>query len=79
MMNPNMNNLIGMFRQFQSNPTQFFRSRGMNISQDMLNDPNKIIQQMMNTGQLSQEQYQQAQNIARNIQNNPMFQNFFRR
>lgn len=60
------------FQQMMSNPQQFVMSR-MGISQDIANNPNAIIQKMMSEGRVSQSQYNAAQNAAKQIQNNPMF------
>lgn len=58
-----MNNMMQMLQILQQNPVQFLRSRGLNVPQD-LNNPNAIIQYLMNTGQVSQKQYQQARMMA---------------
>lgn len=59
-----MNNIMmQMLQILQQNPVQFLRSRGLNVPQD-LNNPNAIIQYLMNTGQVSQQQYQQARMMA---------------
>ena len=55
-MNPMMNNVLS---QMKRNPMQFLTQKGFNIPQNM-NDPNAIIQYLMNTGQVSQTQYDQA-------------------
>ena len=41
-----------------------------------MQNPQAAIQYLMNNGQLSQEQYNQLQNIAKQIQNNPQFQQY---
>lgn len=58
-----MNNMMQLLQMIQQNPVQFLRSRGLNIPQD-LNNPNAIIQYLMNTGQVSQQQYQNARMMA---------------
>lgn len=70
-----MNNIMGMFQTFMQNPMSYLS--GMNIPQGMT-DPNAIIQQMMNSGKINQSQYNQAQQMARQMRNNPMFRQFFR-
>lgn len=55
-MNPMMNSVLS---QMKHNPMQFLTQKGFNIPQNM-NDPNAIIQYLMNTGQVSQTQYDQA-------------------
>lgn len=59
-----MNNMMmQMLQILQQNPVQFLRSRGLNVPQDLSN-PNAIIQYLMNTGQVSQQQYQNARMMA---------------
>ena len=50
----------------------------LNIPQQYMNDPNQTIQYLMNTGQLSQQQYDWAVKEAQKIQNNPQFMQFFK-
>lgn len=68
----NFQNFMSGFQQMMSNPQQFVMSR-MGVSQDIANNPNAIIQKMMSEGRLSQQQFNAAQNAAKQIQNNPMF------
>jgi replicative DNA helicase len=65
------------FRQFAANPAQHMMQK-YGISQDIANNPNAIIQQMMSSGRISQEQYNAARNAAQRIQSNPMFGQFMR-
>ena len=58
-----MNNMLQMLQMLQQNPLQILQSRGFNVPQN-LNDPNAIIQHLMNTGQISQQQYQSARMMA---------------
>lgn len=60
MMNVSTNNPIQLLNQIKNNPMSFVMQRGLNIPQDIANDPNKIIQYLMNTGQVSQEKYNAA-------------------
>lgn len=58
------NNIIGMLQQLQSNPMALL-SQKFNIPQDLdVKDPNAIIQHLMNTGQVSQQAYNNARNMA---------------
>ena len=45
----------------------------MGIPQNIANDPDAIVQQWMNEGKVSQEQYNEARKAAGMIQNNPLF------
>lgn len=48
------NNLLSMLNQFKQNPTAML-ARKYNIPQGM-NDPNQILQHLLNSGQVSQAQ-----------------------
>lgn len=67
------NDFMSKFQQFSGNPMQMLSQSGLNIPQGITN-PNDIIQHLMNSGKLSQEQYAQIQQTAQRIRNNPMFQ-----
>lgn len=54
--------VMGIINQFKSNPMAMLRQR-FNIP-DNINDPNAVIQHLMNSGQLSQAQYEQARQMA---------------
>lgn len=58
-MNPMMSNMI---MQIKQNPAQFIIQKGFNVPQG-INDPNSIIQHLMNTGQVSQAQYNRAMSM----------------
>lgn len=55
-----MNNPMQMLSQLQQNPLGFLAQRKLNVPQNIVNDPNKIIQHLMNTGQVSQDAYNNA-------------------
>ena len=55
-----MNKQPGIMSALQSlkqNPVQFIMQRNFSIPQNIANDPNAIIQHLMNTGQISQQKY----------------------
>lgn len=61
------NNIIGMLQQLQNNPMALL-SQKFKIPQDLdVNDPNKIIQHLMNTGQVSQQAYNNARQMVMNF------------
>ncbi len=69
----NLNDLMNMYQQLRSNPMQML-ARRFNIPQNInLNDPNAITQHLLNTGQITQEQY----NNANNMRNNPIIKKMF--
>ena len=60
-----MNNIMRALQMIQTDPVQFLAQRRINIPQNISNDPNAIIQHLLNTGQISQQQYNNANNMAR--------------
>lgn len=70
----------GMFSQLQNfmgNPMKFMQQRNMKLSQNInSNNPTAIIQDMMNSGQLSQDQYNYVNQLSSQIQANPQYQQF---
>lgn len=65
-----MNNLMNMYYQFKQNPANMLRQR-FNIPQNVdMNNPNSIIEHLLNTNQISQAQV----NSVMGMRNNPMIQ-----
>ncbi len=66
-----MNNMfMAYLQQLMSNPLQFLLQRRLNVPQNIpTNDPNAILNYLVSSGQVSQEQikraYQYAQNLKR--------------
>ena len=52
-------NPMQMVQQLQSNPVGFLKNAGYNIPEG-LNNPNQIIQHLLQSGQVTQGRYQQA-------------------
>jgi len=73
-MNPwnNFQTFMAQFKQLAANPAQYVMNH-YGISQDIANDPDAIIQKMMQEGKITQDQYNQARQAASQIRNNPMF------
>ena len=63
-----MNNLLSMYQQFRANPMQMLAKK-YNLPNN-LNDPNEIIQYLLNSGQITQSQVNQAMQMR----NNPAIQ-----
>ena len=64
------NQMILMLQQLKANPIQFLLQRRLNLPQNIsLNDPNAILNYLVSSGQISQEQinnaYQMAQQMGR--------------
>ena len=62
-------NMMQMLQQFRQNPMQMLMQRRMNVPQTMANDPNAILNHLLQTGQVSQEAvnraYQQVSQFRR--------------
>lgn len=56
-------NPLQMLQQIKSNPAAFLRQAGVNVPAN-LNDPNAIIQHLLNSGQVSQQAYEKARQMA---------------
>ena len=56
-------NPMQMVQQLRANPIYFLRNAGLNIPAN-LSDPNAIIQHLMNSGQITQQRYEQARQMA---------------
>lgn len=48
------------FQALQSNPLQFFNQMKISIPQNIVNDPNAILQHFLSTGKFTQEQVNSA-------------------
>lgn len=71
----NIKNLFNMYSQLLSNPNQVLQQ--LNIPQEYANNPQGAIQYLMNNGRISQEQYNNANNQLKQLQNNPLFRQYF--
>jgi hypothetical protein len=79
-----MNPMMQAFMQFMQNPGAFFQQRGMQMPpQSALQSPQGMIEYLMNSGGVTQQQYNQAAAQAKQAQQNPQFmqmmQGMFRR
>lgn len=63
-------NIVQMLQQFKSNPAQYFMQKRWNVPQNMMNDPNAIVQHLLSTNQVSQEQVNRAYQMARQFGGN---------
>ena len=68
-----MSNIFQLYQQKMQNPMALLSKR-FNIPQN-INDPNQIIQHLLNTGQVTQAQV----NNAMQMRSNPMFQQMFKK
>ena len=56
-------NIMQMLAQLKGNPIGVLKNAGFNVP-DNLNNPQEIIQHLMNSGQVNQSQVNQAQQMA---------------
>ena len=54
-------NFMQMLNQLKSNPVQFLTQRKFNLPQNFQGGPQEIINHLVNTGQVSQQQINQIQ------------------
>ena len=71
----NVKALLNLYTQFKQNPTQFLSQ--INVPNEYMNDPQGAIQYLMNSGKITQEQYNFANNQLKELQNNPLFKQLF--
>lgn len=71
-----MNGFMAQFRAFMQNPAQFFIQR--HLPQGALDNPQATVQQLLNSGQMSQAQLNKLQQVAGQIQRNPLFGQMFK-
>lgn len=57
--------ILQMLNQFRQNPMQLLAQRGINIPQNISNDPQAIIQYMLNNGMVNQQQVNQAMQMVK--------------
>lgn len=55
-----MNNPMQMLQALKSNPIQFLMQRKLNVPANMASDPNAIINHLLQTGQITQQQINAA-------------------
>lgn len=75
MNNMGIGQLLSRFSGFMQNPAQMLQQIG--LPADALKNPQATIQQLMNSGKVNQQQYNQLQQMAQNITNNPAFAQMF--
>ncbi len=71
----NINQVFGQLSGLLQNPMQFLMSRG--FPQGVLNNPQQAVQDLLNSGKMTQQQFNDLQETARQIQNMPQFRNYF--
>lgn len=75
MNNMGIGQLLARFNGFMQNPAQMLQQMG--LPADALKNPQATVQQLMNTGKLNQQQFNQLQQMANSITQNPAFAQMF--
>lgn len=57
-------NIMDMLQQFRQNPMQMLLQNRMNVPQNIVNDPHAILNHLLQTGQISQQQVNNAYRMA---------------
>ena len=61
-------NFMQMLQQFKSNPMQMLMQRRLNVPQNMMGDPQQIVNHLLQTGQITQEQVNNAYKMMQRFQ-----------
>ena len=69
----NIKALFNAYTQLKQNPSQF-----LGIPQEYTKSSNDAIQYLMNSGKISQDQFNNANNQLKQLQNNPLFKQYFK-
>ena len=56
-----------MLEMFKQNPMQILMQKGIRIPQELSNNPQSIVQYMLNNGMVSQQQVNQVMNMVKNM------------
>ena len=48
----NMNNMQEQLKQLQSNPREFIQRAGLNVPEEMMNNPKQMVMHLINTNQV---------------------------
>ena len=60
----NQPNIMALFTQFMRNPSEAIAKSRLNIPKEIQGDPNAIIQYLMSSGQMSQDNYNKSRQMA---------------
>jgi len=70
MPNPgNMMSMLGMLPKFMQNPMAAMMECGMNVPENIRSNPQAITNYLLNSGQMTQEQYDTVSSLANMAQN----------
>lgn len=66
----NPQNLMNLFQQFRQNPMQFMAKKGLNLPKEYMDNPQGAVQYLMDSGKMSQIQYNQFRQLAKQFSGN---------
>ena len=66
----NISNLMQKFNQFRQNPIGTIMGMGFNVPPHLQNNPQGTVNYLRNSGQMSEEQFNQFSQMAQQFQNN---------
>lgn len=69
------NNLFAQMQAAMANPAQFCQQNG--LPPNAFQNPQAVIQQMMNSGRITQEQFNQVNQQMQQMRNNPQFMQMY--
>lgn len=61
--------MMSQLQQLRANPLQFLMNHRLNIPQELQNNPQGIVQYLLNTGQMSQNDFNNLQSRVRQLTN----------
>ena len=64
------NQMMQMLQGFKANPMKLLLQRRLNVPQSMMNDADAIINHLLKTGQISQQQINSAYQMVGQLRNN---------
>lgn len=64
-----ISNMIQKFNEFRQNPIGAFMGTNINIPQNLGNNPEAMVNYLRNSGQMSEEQFNQLSQMANQFQN----------
>ena len=62
-----MNNIMAQFRQFMQNPQQYIQKMG--VPTENMRNPEDVINYLMRSGKVTQDQYNRAAQMAGQLRN----------
>ena len=61
--------MMSQLQRLRANPLQFLMNHRLNIPQELQNNPQGIVQYLLNTGQMSQNDFNNLQSRVRQLTN----------